>query len=700
MTHSASQSSARRRACLNLLALLLVFAVTTLACNVRRASAATRAPITVADFEAESYGDWRVTGDAFGDKPASATVPGGMGPVFNHKGAQLVNTYASPMRDAATGTLESPEFTIERSCIVFYIGGGAFPGETGVDLFVGDAQVASATGLFAVSRQGHEGLEKRVWDVSQYEGQKARIVIYDKKAGGDWGHIKLDHIVQCDSAEDVFPLNTLAIAPTFKTLEYDRMIFGQFIEHFHRQIYGGIFEPGSPLADERGYRVDVLDALRELRIPIVRWPGGCFVSAYHWLDGVGPDREPTWDKAWHVEDPNTFGTAEYVQWCRLIGAEPYICTNAGTGTIEEMSDWVEYCNLSVGKYGRMRQRHGYEEPFNVKYWSIGNENWGGHEMGAKTVAEWGPLVREAEKLMQNTDANIELFAAALPYENWTIPLLQTAGRYLNYVSIHGYWDASQTAPPAPYLECMMRTDAPEKDIARTINMLDQTGYRGRVKIAFDEWNLRGWRHPGIGDPKHLDIPARAENDNNKTYTMADAVFSACFLNTCLRHCEDVKIACFSPIVNARGALYVYPEGIVKRTTFYVFKLYSDLLERNYVPIEFDSDLLEFKGRATQRADVVLTCNDARDHFVAALVNKDPEQTTAIALKYGEQTLRDGELRANVLRGSSPDDYNDVGRENSVVPEEIALSVKDGKVIVPPHAIAIISFDASAFAPEK
>ena len=170
----------------------------------------------------------------------------------------------------------------------------------------------------------------------------------------------------------------------------DRMIFGQFIEHFHRQIYGGIFEPGSPLSDKRGFRVDAIEALREMGVPIIRWPGGCFASAYHWKKAVGPNRTPAYDKAWKVEDPNTFGTNEFILWCREIGAEPYICTNAGSGTPEEMSDWVEYCNLvEEGEYSRLRAAHGYPESHNVKYWSIGNENYGAWEVGAKTVDEWG-----------------------------------------------------------------------------------------------------------------------------------------------------------------------------------------------------------------------------------------------------------------------------------------------------------------------
>ena len=199
-----------------------------------------------------------------------------------------------------------------------------------------------------------------------------------------------------------------------KAIKYSPMIFGQFIEHHDRQVYGGLFWPGHPLSDEDGFRKDVIEALREIKVPIVRWPGGCFVSAYHWKYGIGPKRQPMWDKAWEVEDPNTFGTDEYVKWCRKVGCEPYICTNAGSGNEEEMSDWVEYCNLNVGKWGRQRIANGYPKPHDVLYWSVGNENWGGWEMGAKTVAQWGPLVRESAKMMRGADRRIYLLAGRLP----------------------------------------------------------------------------------------------------------------------------------------------------------------------------------------------------------------------------------------------------------------------------------------------
>ena len=157
--------------------------------------------------------------------------------------------------------------------------------------------------------------------------------------------------------------------------DVDPMIYGQFIEHFGRQVYGGIYDPGHPLSDADGFRRDVIAALRRLRIPVMRWPGGCFVSAYHWKDGVGRDRMPAFDKAWCVEESNAFGTDEFMLLCKKLGAAPYLCTNAGTGTPEEMSDWVEYCNEpAMGRWARLRIANGHEKPFGVKYWSIGNEN--------------------------------------------------------------------------------------------------------------------------------------------------------------------------------------------------------------------------------------------------------------------------------------------------------------------------------------
>ncbi len=155
---------------------------------------------------------------------------------------------------------------------------------------------------------------------------------------------------------------------------YDRMIFGGFLEHFDNQIYGGVFKPGSPLADAQGIRKDVIAALKALKVSVIRWPGGCFVDAYHWQKGVGKNRQPYGDSRWGVMEPNTFGTDEFIELCRKIGAEPYICQN-GLADFQEMADWVAYCNATEGKFAEMRKQNGHPQPYHVKFWSIGNERY-------------------------------------------------------------------------------------------------------------------------------------------------------------------------------------------------------------------------------------------------------------------------------------------------------------------------------------
>jgi alpha-N-arabinofuranosidase len=471
-------------------------------------------------------------------------------------------------------------------------------------------------------------------------------------------------------------------------VHYDPMIFGGFIEHFHRQIYGGIFEPGSPLSDERGFRVDVIEALKELNMPVVRWPGGCFVSAYHWLDGVGPERTPAYDKAWRVEDPNTFGTDEFVLWCKAVGTEPYIAVNAGTGTIEEMSDWVEYCNQTLGKWARLRKANGFPEPHGVKYWSIGNENWGLHEPGTKTKEEWPILVREAAQLMQAVDPNIKLFAPALDTEEWTVPLIEIAGHRLDYISIHGYWTWGY--PPANYMACMRRAERPEEKIVRTVEMIKNSRHKRRIRIAFDEWNTRGWHHPNAPDRRvsPADIAARDLNDRNSDYTMADAVFSAGLLNACLRHADFVTMANISPIVNTRGPLFVHPEGIVKRTTFHVTKMYANQLASHVAKAEITSDPPMGGRSKVAPVDAVATCDADRKNWRIALINRHPEQDADVRIHLGDRPVT-GRHAATVLSGDSPDAYNGIEQPNRVVPEQVELSFTNGAVQLPPHSVTIV-----------
>lgn len=459
----------------------------------------------------------------------------------------------------------------------------------------------------------------------------------------------------------------------------DKMLYGHFLEHFHRQVYGGVFDPTSKFADEDGFRTDVLDAMKKIKTPIIRWPGGCYVSAYDWHYGVGKKRIPTYDKAWRVEESNEFGTDEFVKLCRKLDCIPYICTNAGTGTAEDMSNWVEYCNVkNMGIYAKERIENGYPEPHGIKFWSIGNENWGGHEIGAKDAAEWGKLVRESAKMMLRVDPTLELSAAALPDLNWNTHLLRDAGAYLDWVSIHAYWDFSPDGLTyIDYDTAMLRSG---EDISSQVDRvrahLTAFGLEKRIKIAFDEWNLRGWYHPNLMDiwnrsgKRHEDeefynkmvLGERDKNDLNSTYTMADALFSASFLNICLRNCDIVKMACFSPIVNTRGAIFTYEDGIVLRPQYFIFELYSNLLKENVLDI-WTKDVPTITGndrgkvKTVDALDIVVTADD--EGYAIAAVNKNRDEAVSVDLR-----MLDGDakmMRISSVSGSSPDSYNDVDR---------------------------------------
>ena len=484
-----------------------------------------------------------------------------------------------------------------------------------------------------------------------------------------------------------------------KRIKYSPMIFGHFIEHFDNQVYGGLFWPGHPLSDEDGFRKDVIEALREIKCPIVRWPGGCFASDYHWKSGVGPRREPLWSKKWAVEDSNTFGTDEFVKWCRKVGCEPYICTNAGSGNDEEMSDWLEYCNLNVGKWGRLRIAHGYEKPHDVMYWSIGNENLGDWEIGAKTIDQWGPIVRESAKMMRGVDRRIRLSVAMHGGEGAIPRVLKHAGYLLDYVSIHRYYVRMPDACGCPYLESMKHTATPEAEIRQHIGALRKAGYGdGKIGIAFDEWNMRSWCHPPVGKYQYqrdvvIDYAGRRKNDIASTYTMADAIFTACFLNMCLRHSDVVKMANFSPSVNTRGTVFVHDKGIVKRTSYHMFWMYTHLLEANVVPISLDCGKLSCGKVRVPVLDAVLTESDDGKRRVLVVANKSPDKTVTLDVSSIAARSASAPYQATVLSGASTDDYNDIGSEDRVVPVKTSLTVKDGKVALAPHSVSVIELSS-------
>lgn len=373
-----------------------------------------------------------------------------------------------------------------------------------------------------------------------------------------------------------------------------------------------------------------------------------------------------------MEDPNTFGTDEYVRFCRKIDCEPYICTNAGTGTAEEMSDWVEYCNLAEeGKYARWRISNGYDKPHKVRYWNIGNENYGFWEIGAKSSQEWGRLVKEAAKMIKHVDPTAELSAAALTDIRWNLELLEQSSDFIDWISIHEYWDGiHQTNDYASYEQVLAYTNRLGHSIDEVRGLLMALGLDKKIKIAFDEWNLRGWYHPNVhtirqGITKEEYLYPRDQNDDNTKYTMADAVFTGCFLNELNRNCDIVGMANFAPIVNTRGCIYTYADGIVLRPTYHVFDLYVNYLGDVVTDVWAEEmPTLTVTGKTGESfcidaLDIVATKWSDRPGIAIAAVNKDPVQMHPVALSV---QMPGREANMYTVSGSSTESYNDVNHE--------------------------------------
>lgn len=481
----------------------------------------------------------------------------------------------------------------------------------------------------------------------------------------------------------------------------DARVYGQFVEHFHRQVYGGIYDPDSPLSDEEGFRKDVMEALREIKASVMRWPGGCFASVYHWKDGVGKERKPFFDKAWRVEESNAFGTDEFIRFCQKVECEPYICTNAGTGTSEEMSDWVEYCNeASRGSNAKARIKNGSRDPYQQPNTTIGNQNYDPFEMGSKGVAEWGRFVLESAKMMKSVDPSIELSAAALDDMDWNIELLKMAGEYLDWISLHAYWDQIHlTNDYASYEQSVAYTESIESMISRVRGLLLMFGLTDKIKVAFDEWNLRGWYHPGIHckhaavDEKDYLFP-RDLNDENCRYTMADAVFSACFLNSCNRNNDIVKMANMAPAVNARGCIYTWEKGIVKRSTWYVFDLFVNYFGRQIIDSYVEENPVieirdkEQKTMAVRQADVVASLY--QNGTAVSVINKSSDKNLPCEIVWDPENGLT-EFRVVTVNGASTESFNDIDHEGVGLTcgEWKKCSGNSARVLLEPHSVNMI-----------
>ena len=364
----------------------------------------------------------------------------------------------------------------------------------------------------------------------------------------------------------------------FTISKVDARVYSAFLEHLGRAIYTGIYEPDHPTADKNGMRADVAQLVRDLNIPYVRYPGGNFVSAYNWEDGVGPrDRRPTrLDLAWHTSDSNAVGVHEFSDWCDTVGTKMMLAINLGSRGLDEARNFVEYVNGPVGSYwGDLRKKHGRAQPFDCNLWCLGNEMDGPWQVGHKTADEYGRLANEVAKTLRAFDKKLELIVCGSSnsdmktYPEWERIVLEHTYDAVDHISLHMYF-ANRAKNTANYLALNHKLDRYITTVESTINLV-KANRRSRhdVFISFDEWNV--WYHSNKQDRAILDgregwphAPRLLED----IYNFEDVLQVGCILNTFIRKSNVVKIACIAQLVNVIAPIMTDPKGAAWRQTIY------------------------------------------------------------------------------------------------------------------------------------
>src|SRR6195952_2348157 len=358
----------------------------------------------------------------------------------------------------------------------------------------------------------------------------------------------------------------------------DDRLYSAFLEHLGRAIYTGIHEPGHPTADKDGMRGDVAQLVRDLKIPFVRYPGGNFVSAYNWEDGVGPaeDRPTRLDLAWHTSDSNAVGVHEFAKWCETVGTKMMLAINLGSRGLDEARNFVEYVNGPTGSYwGDLRKRNGHADPWDVKLWCLGNEMDGPWQVGHKTADEYGRLASETAKTLRAFDKSLELIVCGSSHSNmptypdWERTVLEHTYESVDHISLHMYF-ANREKNTANYLALNHKLDRYIATISSTIDFVKaKKRAKNNVYISFDEWNV--WYHSNNADRQILDgkdgwphAPRLLED----IYNFEDVLQGGCIINTFIRRSDVVKLACIAQLVNVIAPIMTDPKGAAWRQTIY------------------------------------------------------------------------------------------------------------------------------------
>ncbi len=426
----------------------------------------------------------------------------------------------------------------------------------------------------------------------------------------------------------------MIVEKDFKVSEVDKRIYGSFVEHLGRCVYGGIYEPGHPEADENGFRKDVAQLVRELNVPLVRYPGGNFVSGYNWEDGVGPkeNRPRRLELAWRTIETNEIGTNEFADWAKLVGAEVNMAVNLGTRGVDAARNLVEYCNHPSGTYySDLRISHGYKEPHKIKTWCLGNEMDGPWQIGAKTATEYGRLANEAAKVMKLVDPSIELVACGsssrtMPtFADWEATVLDHTYHNVEYISLHQYY-GNRSNDIANYLASSLEMDDFIKSV---ISIADYIKSKKRSKktinLSFDEWNV--WYHSNDADRK-IEPWSIAPPQLEDIYNFEDALLVGSMLITLLKNADRVKIACMAQLVNVIAPIMTENGGPAwKQTIFYPF-MHTSTFGRGVVlnPIVSSPKYDSKDFTDVPVLDTTAVYNEENEELTIFAVNRDLEDT--------------------------------------------------------------------------
>ena len=498
------------------------------------------------------------------------------------------------------------------------------------------------------------------------------------------------------SAQDA----TVSIRTDNATQKIHKEIYGQFAEHLGTCIYGGLWVgPESPIPNTQGYRNDVLQALRDLQVPVLRWPGGCFADEYHWRDGIGPrsERPKMQNNNWGgtIED-NSFGTHEFLNLCELLGCEPYISGNVGSGTVEEMAKWVEYMTSDGDTpMAKLRRQNGRDKAWKVKYLGVGNESWGcGGNMRPEYYSD---LYRRYQTYCRNYDGNqlYKIASGASDYDyNWTRVLMDRVGNQMNGLSLHYYtcsgWDGSKGSALVydddEYYWTLGKCLEIEDVIKKHCDIMDEKDPQKRIGLLVDEWGTWWDEEPGT-------VRGHLYQQN----TMRDALVAAISLNVFHRHCDRVRMANIAQIVNVLQSMILTDtkDGghMVLTPTYHVFRMYTPFQEATYLPLDLKCNEMKVRHEMRKQMDVNKDDGFRRLPLISASAAKTKDGKTVVSLSNvsldkAQEVALEGisgkSLKGSMLCTADIRAYNDFENPARVAPIEFANS-KPGKDISVPTA---------------